>query len=179
MWREAIPGFGLDSLTREGRVQAFRGGDIQSVSDAREWIDSSAIAVLGEQSPSGHYRLVFNGYDDVIEGNGKIVIGGDVDSAPVLMDLQHGTANRFEFCGTSCIFDYGCWLDSLCFALAGWESNEDGGGSRGFIGIYSLADSTRTRFVTRAVSEQNRKRYAAAYDKWATARYWAWKAPEK
>jgi len=176
MWREAIPGFEVDSLTREGRAPAFRGGDIQSLSDATSWIDSSSIAVLGEQSPGDHYRLVFDGYQDVSESDGKIEIGGEPDSAPWLFDLRLGSANRFEFCGTSCVFDYGCWLDSLRFALAGWEFDEESRGSRGFLGIYSLADSTRTRFVTRAVPEQSRKRYAAAYDKWVTARYWAWKA---
>jgi len=179
MWREAIPGFAVDSLIRKGRSQAFRGGYVLSSSDARSMIDSSVIAILGESSPGDRYRLIFDGYGDVSEKDGRIYIGGEPDSAPWLFDLGRGSANRFEFCGTSCVFDYGCWLDSLRFVLAGLDGGEEGESSKGFIGIYSLADSTETRFETRAVSDESREKYAAAYGKWVTARYRAWRASVK
>ena len=100
---------------------------------AKDFIPSNSpeqeavFAVLSATSPNDRYKLVFDWYQAIEESPGSIDIGGEPDSAPLLIDLRLGISNRFEFCGTPCGYDWGCWIDSTRFALAGWSDEEIAG----------------------------------------------------
>lgn len=174
MWRAAIPGITAASLRSQGRVAALRGGTFTTSAqfDSFTADEPATFAVLIAQSPGGRYKLIFDRYQSIREEDGEIEIGGEPDSAPVLIDEQLERAHTFEFCGTPCGYDWGCWLDSTRFALGGWAQVGDRSDSlTGVLGIYSLADSTETRHVTLAVSSDQYANYMEAWRGWVRARY--------
>ena len=137
-------------------------------------LPDEGVEVLSANSPDQRYKLVFDGYQSVSEEDGELSIGGDVDSAPLLIDLRDSVSNRFESCGTPCGYDWGVWLSSDRFALGGW-SELDAAGSRfqGTLGIYSIPDSTVAMYETKPVSSEAYAAYRSAWEKWMGGRYWA------
>lgn len=179
MWQAAIPGFAVDSLTPTGRARAFGQGHVQPARnvDPADSEEAATFAVLGAFSPDGRYRLVFDCYQVISEHGGEIVIGGEPDSAPLLLDLRRGLSNRFEFCGTPCGYHWGCWIDSTRFVLAGWTERDARGDTlHGFLGVYSLADSSEVRYATRPVPRETFEKYRLAWHHWVRDCYLAWKA---
>lgn len=179
MWQSAMPGFSADSLTRAGRGPALRGGYVQAAKNVFPYAspeDEAAFDVLSAASPNGRYKLVFDWYQAIDEDEGSVNIGGEPDSAPLLIDLRLGLSNQFESCGTSCGYHWGCWIDSTRFALAGWaEVDVRGDTLCGVLGIYSLADSSEVRYVTRLVRRDTYDKYSAAWHEWVRGRYRIWK----
>jgi hypothetical protein len=178
MWLEAIPGFTADSLRPDGHFAALRGGYVLPHGEASltDPEDEVAMEVLSARSPGGRYELVFDQYQEVTEDESGVDVGGGPDSAPLLIDFKSKSVNRFEFCGTPCGFQWGGWVDSTRFALAGWEEVDAAGDTlRGTLGVYSLADSSRESFITRAVPSDVYARYLTAWRKWVSARYREWK----
>jgi hypothetical protein len=138
--------------------------------------EEAVFDVLSASSPTGRYKLVFDWYQEINQGDGVIDIGGEPDSAPLLMDLRLGLSNQFESCGTPCGYHWGCWIDSTRFALAGWEELDARGDTlRGFLGIYSIGDSTEVRYVTRSVRKDTYEKYDAAWHEWVGGRYRIWR----
>jgi hypothetical protein len=173
MWREALPGFRTDSLYPAGITRAF--GSVYT-QPAQDFISerglNDVIEVLGERSPYGRFHLVFDRYQAITEENGEIEIGGDPDSAPVLLDLRHGTASVFESCGTPCGFHYGVWISPTRFALGGWQEVDPAGTRKqGRLWVYSIEDSVTTQYVTRAIPARDFDRYLSAWTDWVSARY--------
>ncbi len=182
MWQAAIPGFTPESLAGGTWSPALRGGDVQPLKNfypaAPE--EQATFEVLSALSPNGRYRLVFDWYQEIVEEEGGIEIGGEPDSAPLLLDLRLGSSNVFEFCGTYCGYDWGCWMDSTRFALAGWSEATEGSESySGFLGLYSLADSSQQSFITRPVSKDGYEKYRAAWEAWVKDRYRTWKSTRR
>jgi hypothetical protein len=178
MWRAAIPGMEADSLRPGGVGPALRVGHDQPLSDFESLSQEEAAAfeVLTARSPDGRYRLVFDRYQAISEEDGAVEISGEPDSAPLLIDDRQRLVQTFEFCGTPCGYDWGCWVDSTRFALGGWAEVDAAQDSLwGVLGIYSLADSTLARYFTRSVSSEEYARYREAWRAWVTHRYRAWK----
>jgi hypothetical protein len=163
----------VDSLHRGGSARAFRDGQIQPLSTIDSQIAAPAHRVFFVDAPERRYTLVIDQYQGLEEEKGVLVVSGGVDSAPLLLDRGLGVANRFAFCGTGCRFEWGAWIDSTTFALAGsgtWgvAGHEEPGG---YVDVYSIVDSTRTRFWTRPVSDAERRSYGAAWGQWLRDRY--------
>jgi len=178
MWRAAIPDLEADSLRSGGVASALRSGYVMPLTEFELLAKEEPIAfeVLSVRSPGGRYRLVFDRYQSIREEDGEVEIGGEPDSAPILVDERLGHAHVFEFCGTPCGYDWGCWVDSVHFALGGWAQIGDQADSlRGVLGIYSLVDSTEAQYFTRAVSSVEYASYTSAWRGWVTDRYRAWK----
>lgn len=173
MWRHALPGFRIDSLHIAEVRPAFKSGVVQPLNQLEPLPGlDAARPVLEAESPDGHHRLVFDQYQSVTESESGIEIGGEPDSAPLLLDLRADASNRFEFCGTPCGFHWGLWLDNDRFALGGWQdADETGRWKQGNLAVYSLADSTAMLYVTRIVAAQDYARYRRAWEEWVSARY--------
>jgi len=178
MWQSAIRGFDVDSLKSGGRRPALGDGYVQPAGNLNPQApeESATFEVLSAVSPGGRYKLVFDWYQEIDEDAGGINIGGEPDSAPLLIDLRLERSNQFETSGTMGGYHWGCWIDSTRFALAGWaEEGASGDTLYGILGIYSLADSTETRYFTRAVSKDSYDDYYAAWRAWVIGRYRIWK----
>jgi len=127
-------------------------------------------------SPDGRYKLVFDVYQYIGESEGRFEMGGEPESAPLLLDLRLGTSNTFEFCGTSCSFEWGAWLSPTSFVLGGSQDADDyRQWMQGKLSIYSIPDSTVTTYVTRIFPVEKYDDYRAAWEAWVTARYRALK----
>jgi hypothetical protein len=179
MWRAAIPRVAADSLSFGGIAPAFRGGHSQPLSDfdSLSQEEGAAFEALTARSPDGRYRLIFDRYQVISEDDGEVDISGEPDSAPLLIDERRRLTDTFEFCGTPCSFDWGCWINSVSFALGGSaEIDSAPDSSRGVLGMYSLDDSTVTRYFTRPVSSAEYANYREAWRAWVTARYRAQRA---
>lgn len=173
MWRAAIPGFRAESLFTAGSGPALRGGYVVPLSQAM-LPDEDALEVLSAYSPTRRFKLVFDCYESVSEEDGELSIGGDVDSAPLLLDLRDSVSNRFESCGTPCGYDWGVWLSPTQFALGGWSELDPAGKRfRGTLGIYSIPDSAVAMYTTRPVSAEGYAAYRNAWEQWVGALYWA------
>jgi hypothetical protein len=168
-----------DSLRLVGVSPALRGGHDQPLSDFESLSQEEAAAfeVLTARSPDGRYRLIFDRCQTISEEDGAVEISGEPDSAPLLIDERRRLAHTFEFCGTPCGYDWGCWVDSTRFALGGWAEVDAARDSMtGVLGVYSLADSSVARYVSRPVSSEAYARYREAWRAWVTDRYRAWKS---
>ena len=122
------------------------------------------------------HRMAGTSSSSTGEREGEIETGGEPDSAPLLLDLQFGTSNQFETCGTPCAFDWGTWLSPTSFALGGWQDADDyGQWKQGRLWIYSIPESTETSYVTRIISAEKFANYRAAWEAWVAARYRALK----
>ena len=177
MLQSAIRGFAVDSLIREGRTPAFGRAFVQPLKNVYPGPPEleATFEVLSASSPNGRYKLIFDWYQAIDEDEGNVTIGGEPDSAPLLLDLRLAFSNQFESCGTDCAYHWGCWIDSTRFALAGLELVNSQGDFRGFMGIYSLAESTEVRYVTRLIPKDGYGGYNAAWHEWVSGRYWTWK----
>lgn len=173
LWRAAIPEFRAESLYFAGSAVALRGGYVQSLDSlpAGE-IRLITSEVLSAESPDHRYKLIFDWYQSITEEEGAIEIGGEPDSAPLLLDLRRRVSNQFRSCGTPCGFHWGAWLGPTEFVLAGWQEL-DAAGSRlqGSLEFYSITDSTMTSYITRSVSRQAFERYREAWEGWVATRY--------
>ena len=178
MWQAAIPGLVADSLRFDGTAPALRGGITQPLKDFESLSkeEAAAFEALMARSPEGRYRLTFDRYQAISEEDGEVDIAGEPDSAPLLIDERLRLAHTFESCGTPCGYDWGCWIDSVHFALGGWAESDDAQTMEGVLRIYSLKDSTVARYFTRPVSIDEYARYREAWRAWVTTRYRAQRA---
>jgi len=178
LWRHAYPGFRADSLIFVGVGPAFRSVDVQPLRDMypppKE--NEAAFRILSAKSPDGRYDLIFDGYQCVQEEDGQIDIGGEADSAPLLLDLKRKTAQRFDFLGPGGgAFHWGAWVSPSRFVLTGTQLDDRYMGVRGRVQIYSLRDSTVTTYVTRPLHSSRSASYQAAWESWVAMRYHATK----
>jgi uncharacterized protein (DUF2249 family) len=169
--------FAPDSLIRVGTGPAFRSRTVLLKSVYPPPKESAAaFRILSARSPDGRYDLIFDRYQCVLEDGEEIEIGGDADSAPLLLDLKRGVANQFDFCGpSSCAFQWGVWVSPTRFALAGTLLDERTMGTRGRVQVYSIADSTVTTYVTRPVHSSRSTIYQSAWESWVRSSYRAMK----
>lgn len=176
LWRHAYSGFQSDSLIRIGVEPAFRNADVGPLKSVYPPPAESAAAfrILSARSPDRRYDLIFDGYQCVEEVNGEIDIGGDADSAPLLLDLKRQTSTRFEVCGPgNCPFHWGAWVSPTRFILAGTLADEKTMGVRGRVQVISISDSTVTTYVTRPVHSSRGAIYQSAWEGWVAMRYHA------
>jgi hypothetical protein len=172
MWREAMPGFALDSLHCGDSMAGLRGGSVQSLRDFTAMGTRDSLRVFSIDSPGERYTLVFDRYQGIIDAGGVIGIGGNVDSAPVLIDHRRGLANTFAFCGPACAFEWGAWIDSSRFAVAGSIGGTPNSGTPGgYLDVISIPDSTQVRYWTRALTTDELKAYRMAWGMWVKDRY--------
>ena len=173
LWRAAIPEFRAESLYFSGSAIALRGGYVQSLDSLpSSEMQSITFGVLSAESPDHRYKLIFDWYQSITDEGGDIEIGGDPDSAPLLLDLHRRVSNQFRSCGTPCGFHWGSWLSPTDFVLAGWqELDAEGSRLQGSLEFYSITDSTVTSYVTRPVSKETFERYRGAWERWVADRY--------
>lgn len=177
MWRKASLRFTPDSLVFAGRGPASLGRtgqplDSSLVSDT----DSSVIrGVMGEPSPNGRYVLVPDAYRALPDPAVQNAAGGEADEAAALLDYSRRTCDLFLVLGPSFTFDWGCWVDSTRFVLAGSGSDDDSS-YFGFVSLYSMTENSATTWRTRPVQGPPREAYYAATQARLLARCRAWKA---
>jgi hypothetical protein len=168
LWRDALPGFALDSLWREGTSPwhpAFDRREDPSFGRAL------ADRLLGVTSPDGRHVLVVDSYVEVWRDGDTLQFGREPDSQPTLADRRTHALAVVAFCGTSCGYDWGAWLSPDAFALGGSREVEGFDGWRqGDVAIYSLRDSSVTVWVTRAVPPARYELYDRAWYRWLLAR---------
>jgi hypothetical protein len=177
LWQAAIPGFRAESLYFGGQAGALRGyvQPVRNVFPPRG-DQEATFAVMSADSPDRRYKLVFDWYQHVGVSDGEFDIGGEPDSAPLLLDLRGGVSNQFASCGTPCGFHWGAWISSTKFVLCGWtELDSEQHRFRGSLDIYSIPDSTAVSYVTRPVTAAEFSRYHDAWENWIRARYQALK----
>lgn len=176
LWRSAQPAFRVDSL-RAGGWSAFR-----PAPDAMPWPfpgithdaggPESSPAML-RVAPGGRYALLIDRYLDVsTDGPPGADVGGEPDSAPVLLDRGTGVTSTFEFCGTSCVFQWGAWIDSTRFVLGGQAfTGLAGGGAYGTLGYYDLRARRKATWYVPASDSAALERYHRAWWEWLMRRY--------
>ena len=154
MWRKAAPEFTPDSLTRRGRSSASLGLRVQPLDHSLVAdTDSSVLReVLGEISPTGRYVLIADAYRALPDSEVENPAGGEADEAAVLIDYQRRTCDVFLVLGTPYTLDWGGWVDSTHFALAGSESDEENS-CFGFVRLYSISENSVTMWNTRRLRE--------------------------
>src|SRR6185503_8014620 len=118
----------------------------------------------------------FDGYQCVEMNGDHVEIGGEPDTAPLLLDLDRKVSTRFDFCGPgSCTHHWGAWISPATFVLTGTENDERYMGIRGRVQVYSLRDSTVTTYVTRPLHSTRAAAYRSAWESWVAMRYHATK----
>ena len=177
MWRKAAPGFTPDSLIRWGRSPASLGLSVQPLDHSLVAdTDSSVLCeVMGEISPTGRYVLVEDAYRALPDSEVQNPAGGEPDEAAALIDYQRRTCDAFLVLGTPYTFDWGGWVDSTHFVLAGSESDEESS-CLGFVRLYSISENSVTTWNTRPVPLATREPYYSASEERMMARCRAWKA---
>jgi hypothetical protein len=177
MWRNAAPGFTPDSLIRRGRTTASLGFDVRPLDHSLVAdTDSSVLReVMGEISPTGRYVLIADAYRALPDSEVQNPAGGEADEAAVLIDHQRRTCDVFWVGGTPYTFDWGGWVDSTHFAVAGSESDEVNS-CFGFVRLYSISENSVTTWNTRPVPLALRGPYYTASEERIMARCQAWKA---
>jgi len=119
--------------------------------------------------------LIADAYRALPDPEVQNAAGGEVDEAAVLIDYQKRTCDVFLVFGTGFTFDWGAWVDSTHFALAGSES-DDLKSCFGFVRLYSLAENSVMTWNTPPVPIAMREPYYAATEERLMARCRAWKA---
>ena len=172
MWQQALPEFAVDSLHRAAAGPALKGGTLQTLRQFTSMGSRDSLGVFRVDSPARRYTLVIDRYQGIIDAGGVIGIGGNVDSAPVLIDRVRRTANTFASCGPACAFEWGAWVDTSRFAIAGSVNAVPGGASAaGYVDLVSIADSTQVRYWTRPLTADELKSWRMAWGMWVTHRY--------
>ena len=176
MWRKAAPGFTPDSLIRGSLSPASLGRSVQPLDHSLVAdTDSSVLGeVMGAPSPSGRFVFVADAYRALPDPGVDNPAGGEADEAAVLIDYQQRTCDMIEVCGTPCTYDWGGWMDSTHFALAGSQGDDDST-CYGFLWLYSMSDNTVMSWSTRQVPLRLRGPYYAASQARILARCQAWK----
>lgn len=165
VWRHAVPGFTLDSLRRLPS-ETFDFEDAWR-DTAHELDPVRARALIDVLSPDSAHSLDFDTYLDFErDESGKIVLGREPDSAPVLADLRSDSLWHVEFCGTPCFFDGAYWADNHRFALTGaTQTGESFNGPwAAFLDVYDLRARIRTRWLAVPVHDRAFERYRSASD---------------
>jgi hypothetical protein len=177
MWRKADPGFTPDSLIPSGRGPASLGGSVRPLDDSIVSDTDSSIVrdVMGAISPTGRYVLVADAYRALPDSEVQNEAGGEADEAAVLIDYQRRTCDMFLVLGTPYTFDWGGWVDSTHFALAGSESDDERS-CFGFISLYSISENSVTTWKTRTTALATREVYYAASQERLREGCRAWKA---
>jgi hypothetical protein len=130
---------------------------------------------MGAVSPTGRYVLVADAYRALPDSEVQNEAGGEADEAAVLIDYQRRTCDMFLVLGTPYTFDWGGWVDSTHFALAGSESDDERS-CFGFISLYSIAENSVTTWKTRTTALAMREVYYAASQERLRERCRAWRA---
>ncbi len=131
---------------------------------------------MGDISPTGRYLLVADAYWALAdECDGENPGGGEPDEAAVLIDYQQRSCDTFLFCGTPCTYDWGGWIDSMHFVLAGTESDEMNS-CNGFVGLYSISENVVSTWRTPSVPLSAREAYSVASAERILAKCRAWRA---
>lgn len=165
VWRHAVPGFTLDSFRRLPS-ETFRFDYARHEAEHR--VDPvRARALIDVRSPDSAHSLDFDTYLDFErDESGKIVLGREPDSAPMLADLRSDSLWRVAFCGTPCFFDGAYWADDHRFALTG--ATQTGEGANGpwaaFLDVYDLRTHMTTRWLAVPVDDRAFDRYRSASD---------------
>ena len=135
MWREAVPGFTLDSLTL-GAAAPFHPKLDQILSDA--FFDSPRRRRLFFRwSRDSAWVVDPNVYLDLDE-NGELE--QEPDNAVALIDRREGRWERLMGCGTPCRFYDALWVGDRVFAEAAWyESDEEPGRWSPALHVFDLA----------------------------------------
>jgi hypothetical protein len=177
MWRKAAPGFAPDSLIHGVRRFDALGKKVSPLDRSLvAGTDSTVLCeVMGEISPTGRHVLIEDGYRALPDPEVDNPAGGEVDHVAILIDYQRRTSDSFLFCGTPCTFDWGGWIDSTHFAVAGSESDEEAT-CRGFLRLYSITQNLETTWYTPSVPLSLREAYGDASDERLMTRCRAWKA---
>jgi hypothetical protein len=131
---------------------------------------------MGEVSPTGRYLLIADPYralEDPCEADNAA--GGEPDEAAVLIDYRGRTCDTFLFCGTPCSFDWGGWIDSTHFVIAGTESDEETS-FHGFVRLYSMSENLVSTWHTPTATLTGLEAYRTASAEHILARCRAWKA---
>lgn len=168
-WRESVPTFAPESLvSEESGLTAMQpsgtGTDLRHVADVRE---RAGIVTL---SPDSTHALDFDRYVDIDPESGSLE--RDVDSSPMLWDYAGDTLWTVAFCGTSCAYDGGAWLDANRFVLTGTTQsgpNYDGP-AQPFLDLYDLAGRTTRRWLGAPVTEDALRRFGQACEASLSAR---------
>jgi hypothetical protein len=119
MWREAIPGFTLDSL-RLAAAAPFHPELDQPLHEAffdlprRRWI-------FQRWSPDSAFVVDPNVYLD-LDDDGRLVV--EPDNAVALIDRREGRWERLMGCGTPCRYFDALWVAQRIFAVAVWYESD-------------------------------------------------------
>jgi hypothetical protein len=182
LWRAADPRFRLDSLRSEGLAafalqwdaQPFSipGITVPSESVPDEESDDQGLRALTVVAPGGRHALVIDRYQEIVEAEGgTIEIGGEPDSAPMIVERKTGRTATFAFCGTGCGYQWGAWLDSSRFVIAGWAEADSRGDRRyGRLEFYDLARGRSATYYAPVVSGADYERYESAWHDWVANR---------
>lgn len=169
-WRRANPAFAPESLACVGR-DSLRFESAGPAGGRRFAEDARSRALLVVLSPDSTRLLDVDRYlgAESVEG-GRIARGPD--SAPELVDFAADSLWTVGFCGPSCFYDGGFWLDRDRFALTGaTQSGEQADGPwQAFVECYDLRTRRRVRWLGRPVEEAAFDRFRAASDALLSAR---------
>jgi hypothetical protein len=177
MWRAAIPGFKVDSLYFVDRHPWKIVWEELPPTDKHApwypWDDQISAQVLTITSRDSAFELWIDADQSIDESDsGEIVIGGEPDSRSELIDRHGNRSVRIFDAGTGAGAHWGHWFGSRRVALAGWSNASDyGHWNQGWISIYSIPDSSITRYVTRIIPWDKFRLYSAEWEKWIAARY--------
>lgn len=171
VWRHAIPGFTAESLTCVSRGPfQFQSGQ---AGEAMEYLKRARHkALLLARSPDSTHVLDFDRYLDFDDSEGGHGIQREPDSSPALLDLGSDSLWIVDFCGTSCAYDGGSWVDSSRFVLTGCTRSGDQleGPWQGFLQIYDLRTRQCGNWLSRTVDDEPFALYQAASESALLAR---------
>jgi hypothetical protein len=181
-WRAADPALRLDSL-RAGPWSAFavkwdeQPYGIAGITTPAESLppdqrDDEGLRALTVIAPGERYALLIDRYQSVGESENGIEIGGEPDSAPMLIERRTGRTDTFEFIGTMSGYHWGAWLDSSRFVIGGWgEASAAGGLTYGFLDFVDLDRGMQRSYYVPAVDGSAYANYRRAWEAWVAKRY--------
>lgn len=183
-WRAADPALRLDSL-RAGRWAPFAiewdresfsiaGITVPAESLPADQRDEQGLRALTIVAPGARLALLIDRYQSVEESENGVEIGGEPDSAPMLVERATGRTDTFEFTGTGGGYHWGAWLDSSRFVIAGWaEANSEASSMYGTLELYDLGRGLKKPYYLPAIDAAAFGRYRGAWESWVAARYHA------
>jgi hypothetical protein len=165
LWREADPGFSLDSLVPGGRrplavVTSQPPAVVMLSGDPRH----DLLALVSPDSA----RLLQADMNAALERDGEMLdLSRGARAALAVTDLADGRRHVLEESGPTMWFDDGAWLDAHRFFAWGTRTWPDQVPPvRGLLEVVDLADSSVTTYWTPAVATDARVRYGVAWEKW-------------